>query len=84
MTIKAMQLTLQNLDIIAPAIGWTRSELNSYYETSSYYDKDEYVVVHYRDENVLDFESVDGETFAARYAFVTQPSTTELTEVTRL
>ncbi len=81
--LKAMQLTLRNLDIIAPAIGWTRSKLNYRYETNTYYDRDEYVVVEYRGNDQFDFEFVEARVFMERYEFAEPLNNSHFTRVSR-
>lgn len=79
--LKALKLTLKNLDVIAPAIGVSRAQLNHYYETSSYYNKEEYVVVEFgegRLPNCQMFETLD---FMNCFDFVEPESPDTFTEI---
>lgn len=79
--LKALKLTLKNLDVIAPAIGVSRAQLNSYYETNSYYEKEEYAVVEFgegRLPNVEFYETLD---FMNCFDFVEPENPTVFTEV---
>ena len=77
----ALLLTQKNIDIIAPAIGWTRTELAEYYETNGYYDKTGYVVLDKDGETLTNFYFVAAAGFNENYMFSTFEHPSEFSEV---
>lgn len=80
--LKALELTLKNLDVIAPAIGVSRAQLNHYYETNTHTGKAEYALVKFGPGILPNAEFVDVVDFNFMYRFVSPENPEQFTEVT--
>lgn len=79
--LKALKLTLKNLDVIAPAIGVSRAQLNHYYETNSYAEKEEYAVVEFGPGRLPNCRMIETLDFMNCYDFVTPENPEVFTEI---
>lgn len=80
--LKALKLTLKNLDVIAPAIGVSRAQLNHYYESNTFTGKEEYALVEFGPGILPNARFEDARGFEYLYQFTTPENPDQFTEVT--
>ena len=82
--LKAIEVNLKNLDIIAETIKRPRRDVNSFYETNTYIGVTQYFVIGLDGETLTETRVVSKDLFQEDYMFVTAEDNTKFIEVIKI